>query len=201
LHRLDQPPFPCSFTLTRDSPGVKCRQPARQLLPHVAFLLSGPLRICLDSDLLEQCGGYGRMATAPVQNTRKLQKNSAVDRYFFTFVATSMIGISLVGFVPSIANPAERRAPVSACRSSRRRVPRVACTLPGPEQASSKWRVVMHRRWESPASSFPCRCSPRAIGRQSFLASRCAPSNSVTSNSPIPTGMGADSHSHQGSPV
>ncbi len=86
------------------------------------------------------------MATAPVQNTRKLQKNSAVDRYFFTFVATSMIGISLVGFVPSIANPAERRAPVSACRSSRRRVPRVACTFPGPEQASSKWRVVMHRR-------------------------------------------------------
>jgi hypothetical protein len=53
------------------------------------------------------------MATASVQNTPKLQRNSALDRYFFTVVATAMIAISLVGFLPSIVNPAGRRAPLS----------------------------------------------------------------------------------------
>ncbi len=53
------------------------------------------------------------MATVSVQNSPKLQKNSAVDQYFFTVFATSMIVVSLAGFVPSLANPAGRRAPLT----------------------------------------------------------------------------------------
>ncbi len=53
------------------------------------------------------------MATVSVQNAPKLQKNSVVDRYFFTVIATSMIVVSLAGFVPSLANPAGRRAPLT----------------------------------------------------------------------------------------
>jgi hypothetical protein len=53
------------------------------------------------------------MATVSVHNPENLQKGSAVDRYFFTVLASSMIAISLAGFVPSIANPAGRRAPLS----------------------------------------------------------------------------------------
>lgn len=53
------------------------------------------------------------MATVSVQNPQKLQESSAVDRYFFTVIAASMIVVSFAGFMPSIANPAGRRAPLS----------------------------------------------------------------------------------------
>ncbi len=53
------------------------------------------------------------MATVTVQDPSKLQRNSAVDRYFFTSAAIAMIAVSLAGFLPSIANPAGRRAPLT----------------------------------------------------------------------------------------
>src|ERR1700722_3584484 len=58
-------------------------------------------------------GGYRRMATVAVQDSSKLQRNSAVDRYFFTSAAIATIAVSLAGFLPAIANPAGRRAPLT----------------------------------------------------------------------------------------
>jgi hypothetical protein len=36
-----------------------------------------------------------------------------VERWFFTGMALAMIAISMIGFLPSIIHPAERRAPLS----------------------------------------------------------------------------------------
>ena len=54
------------------------------------------------------------MATAPYQTLSKPQNNALVERWFFTGMALAMIAIPLIGFLPSITHPAERRAPLTA---------------------------------------------------------------------------------------
>jgi hypothetical protein len=54
------------------------------------------------------------MATAPYQTLSKPQNHALVERWFFTGMALATIAISMIGFLPSIIHPAERRAPLSA---------------------------------------------------------------------------------------
>jgi len=53
------------------------------------------------------------MATAPTQTLLKPQKNTVVERWFFTGMALAMIATCLSAFLPSITHPAARRAALS----------------------------------------------------------------------------------------
>lgn len=53
------------------------------------------------------------MASAPYRMATQLKTKSLFDRWFFTSMALAMIAISLAAFVPGLANPAGRNAPLS----------------------------------------------------------------------------------------
>ncbi len=53
------------------------------------------------------------MAATQVRVPSRLRKQSVVERWFFTGIALAMIVTCLAGFIPSIAHPAGRRAPIS----------------------------------------------------------------------------------------
>jgi hypothetical protein len=54
------------------------------------------------------------MATSSYRTATELETRRPVERRFFTVMALAMIAISLLAFIPSITNPAKRRAPLSA---------------------------------------------------------------------------------------
>lgn len=54
------------------------------------------------------------MATALYQMSSEAREKTAVERWFFTFIASTMLAIAVIGFVPSIVHTAGRRAPLSA---------------------------------------------------------------------------------------
>jgi hypothetical protein len=54
------------------------------------------------------------MATASDRTLSKPQSSILIERWFVTGLALAMIATSLVGFLPSIIHPAERREPLSA---------------------------------------------------------------------------------------
>ena len=53
------------------------------------------------------------MATVPYQTLARLRKNALIERWFFSEIALAMIATSTVAFLPSIAHPARRHAPLS----------------------------------------------------------------------------------------
>ena len=53
------------------------------------------------------------MATTLQQTTRDSRTKSFVRRWFFTCIALAMLATAVAAFIPSIARPAGRRAPVS----------------------------------------------------------------------------------------
>lgn len=53
------------------------------------------------------------MATAPCETTPNLRIEHSHNRRFFTWISVAMIALSLAAFMPSIAHPSGRPAPVS----------------------------------------------------------------------------------------
>lgn len=53
------------------------------------------------------------MATA-LQQTNRVGQNSLVERWFFTFMALSMIALCISAFLPSLLDTSRRRAPLSS---------------------------------------------------------------------------------------
>src|SRR2546429_6490144 len=57
------------------------------------------------------------MATVRNQIPTRVKQRSLVERWYFTVIAIIMIAISVAGFLPAIAHPATRRAPLSLLAS------------------------------------------------------------------------------------
>jgi hypothetical protein len=58
------------------------------------------------------------MASAPYQTAPVLRTKSFVERWFFTGIAITMLGVAMAAFTPSLAHPAGRRAPLSLLASA-----------------------------------------------------------------------------------
>lgn len=53
------------------------------------------------------------MVTAPHQISTKVKERTLLERWYFTGMAIVMLAVSVAGFMPAIAHPATRRAPLS----------------------------------------------------------------------------------------
>lgn len=53
------------------------------------------------------------MITAPHQTSTKVKERAFLDRWYFTGMAIAMLAVSVAGFMPAMAHPATRRAPLS----------------------------------------------------------------------------------------
>lgn len=53
------------------------------------------------------------MVTAPHQTSTKVKERTLLGRWYFTGMAIAMLAVSVAGFMPAIAHPATRRAPLS----------------------------------------------------------------------------------------
>jgi hypothetical protein len=51
--------------------------------------------------------------TTSIQTSLGLRKNVASERRYFTVMALVMIAIAIAGFLPALADPASRRAPLT----------------------------------------------------------------------------------------
>jgi hypothetical protein len=53
------------------------------------------------------------MASAPYQTAPLLRTKGFVQRWFLTGIAIAMLGVAMAAFTPSLAHPAQRRAPLT----------------------------------------------------------------------------------------
>jgi hypothetical protein len=59
------------------------------------------------------------MTMAPNKTPTRVKQRSLLDRWYFTGMAIVMIAISVAGFLPAIAHPATRRAPLLLLAAAR----------------------------------------------------------------------------------